>query len=313
MDQRLPVLRGLSAEAIRRLTLLAFPCRQAAFIGRARIFRHSSHPAARPRPAPAPSGYSTLVLTFSLQSGSNGNAIYVEAAGVKLLFDAGISGRQARLRMAAHGRDIRAVDAVLLSHSHFDHTRCAGVYQRLFKLPVYATPATACTIAPYAERKGDVRLFLPGDTLDFDGVSVHALPTPHDAEQSVAFVVTCEGKRLGILTDLGHPFERLARLMTDLDAAYLESNYDPVMLAEGSYPPELKARIRGDGGHLSNDEAAALVRGCGRHRPRWVALAHLSEHNNVPELALETHRAVLGRDYPMTIASRYGVSEMLKV
>jgi phosphoribosyl 1,2-cyclic phosphodiesterase len=259
------------------------------------------------------SGYTALVLTFSLQSGSNGNAIYVEAAGVRLLFDAGISGRQARLRMAQHDRDIRSVQAVLLSHGHSDHTRFAGVYQRALKVPVYATLATAHAAAAYSSKKGEVRLFLPGDTLHFGAVSVHALPTPHDAEQSVAFVVTCEGQRLGILTDLGHPFAALARLLPDLDAAYLESNYDPDMLAAGSYPPELKARIRGDGGHLSNVEAAALIKGCGRRRPKWIALAHLSEHNNSPELALETHRAVLGRHYPLTVASRYRVSEVLSV
>lgn len=253
------------------------------------------------------------MLTCSLQSGSNGNAIYVEAAGVRLLFDAGISGRQAGLRLAVHGRDIRAVDAVVLSHSHSDHTRCAGIYQRLFNLPVYATPATFRAMAPYAGAMRDVRLFLPGDTLEFDGVTVHALPTPHDADQSVAFVVSCEGKRLGVLTDLGHPFEPLARVLGELDAAYLESNYDPEMLAAGWYPPDLKARIRGQGGHLSNAEAATLLQRCGRRRPRWVALAHLSEHNNEPELALETHRAILGRDYPLMLASRYRVSEMFRV
>ncbi len=260
-----------------------------------------------------PGLYTGGVQTFSLQSGSNGNAIYVEANGVRLLFDAGISGRQASLRMATHRRDIRAVDAVILSHGHADHVRCVGVYQRLFKLPVYATPATCRAMAPYAAKTGEVRLFLPGDVLDFGRVTVHTLPTPHDAEQSVAFVVTCEGRRLGILTDLGHPFAQLARVLTDLDAAYLESNYDPMMLAEGTYPPELKARIRGAGGHLSNDEAAVLLQRCGRHRPRWVALAHLSEYNNDPDLALRTHRAAVGRDYPLTIASRYCVSEVLTV
>ena len=85
------------------------------------------------------------------------------------------------------------------------------------------------------------------------------------------------------------------------------------MLDTGSYPPELKARIRGDGGHLSNDEAAALLKRCRRHHPRWVALAHLSEENNHPDLALQTHRAALGGDFPLTIASRYRVSEILPV
>ena len=253
------------------------------------------------------------MLTFSLQSGSNGNAIYVEAADMRLLFDAGISGLQARTRMASHGRDIRAVDAVILSHRHSDHTRCAGIYHRLFKIPIYATEATHHAIKPQAGKLQDVRHFQPGDTLDFGRVTVHALPTPHDAAESVAFIVACEGKRLGILTDLGHPFAALASALAELDAVYLESNYDPAMLAEGSYPPELQARIRGAGGHLSNDEAAALLKRCRRHRPQWVALAHLSEENNHPDLALQTHRAALGGDYPLTIASRCHVSDVLSV
>ncbi len=253
------------------------------------------------------------MLTFSLQSGSNGNAIYVEADGVRLLFDAGISGRQARLRMAAHDRDIRRVDALILSHAHSDHTRCAGIYHRLFGLPIYATAATHRGIDPWVGPLRDVRHFRPGDTLDFGAVRVYTLPTPHDAPDSVAFVVTCDGRRLGILTDLGHPFAALGGALRDLDAVYLESNYDPVMLAEGSYPPDLKARIRGDGGHLSNDEAADLLKRCRHHHPRWVALAHLSEHNNHPDVALETHRRTLGCDYPLHIASRYHVSDVFQV
>ncbi|MFH1417637.1 MAG: MBL fold metallo-hydrolase, partial [Planctomycetota bacterium] len=82
------------------------------------------------------------MLTFSLQSGSNGNAIYVEAGDVRLLFDAGISGKQAASRMALRNRDIRDCDAVIISHNHSDHVRCAGIYQRKFGLPVYLTQQT---------------------------------------------------------------------------------------------------------------------------------------------------------------------------
>ncbi len=253
------------------------------------------------------------MLTFALQSGSNGNCIYVEAAGTRLLFDAGISGAQAKERMAAHGRDIRQVDAVILSHRHRDHTACAGVFQRLFKLPLYATPATHHAITRHTGRLGNVHHFRPGQTLAFGSVRVHTLPTPHDAAESVAFVVTCEQKRLGILTDLGHPFAELATALAELDAAYLETNYDPQMLAEGSYPPELKARIRGDSGHLSNDEAAALLKRCRRQRPKWVAMAHLSAHNNHPDIALQTLRRELGHDYPLYTTSRYHVTDVLAV
>lgn len=253
------------------------------------------------------------VVTLSLQSGSNGNAIYVEADDVRLLFDAGISGVLAERRLAQHGRDIREVDALILSHDHSDHVCCAGIYQRKFGLPIYMTRPTHRAMYCDLGRLTDVRYFRSGDSLQFGRVTVHTLHTPHDAADAVVFVVDYEGRRLGVLTDLGHPFARLARVLEDLDAAYLESNYDPQMLDEGPYPPFLKARIRGVGGHLSNVESAELVRGCGRRRPKWIALAHLSEQNNDPHLALETHRRHLGAGYPLHLAGRYRASELLRI
>ena len=79
---------------------------------------------------------------IALQSGSSGNCIYVAAGGVRLLFDAGISGCQAEQRLSAHGRDIRDVDALIISHDHSDHTRCMGIYQRKYGVPIHATADT---------------------------------------------------------------------------------------------------------------------------------------------------------------------------
>lgn len=253
--------------------------------------------------------------SFSLQSGSNGNSIYVEANGARLLFDAGISGRMAQGRMSVHRRDINDVDALIISHDHNDHIRCAGVYQRKFGLPIYITRKTHDAAERWCKMGvlSDVRYFQAGDVLEIDGVRVHTIPTAHDAVDGVGFVVECEQKRLGILTDLGHPFEGLQGVLESVDAAYLESNYDPEMLRRGGYPPALQARISGDGGHLSNGDAADLLRGCGRKRPRWVALAHLSEHNNCPELAIETQHNAVGNDYPVHIAHRDKVSSVLTV
>lgn len=252
------------------------------------------------------------MLTYSLQSGSNGNAIYVEAGDVRLLFDAGISGRMAEGRMRVYGREIRDVTALIVSHDHADHMRCAGVYQRKFHMPIYMTLPThrAC---PYALGPlKDVRHFTAGQSLRFGGVTVHTLPTPHDAADGLAFVVEHAGRRLGILTDLGHPFPALCELLPTLDAAYLESNYDPEMLAAGPYPPALQARIRGAGGHLSNSESAKLVVQAAK-RLRWVVLSHLSEQNNRPELALETHRRHVGRRFPLQVASRYEVGPLMEL
>lgn len=252
------------------------------------------------------------MITFSLQSGSNGNSIYVEAGGVRLLFDAGISGKCAQTRMALHGRDIRDVDALIISHDHVDHFRCAGIFQRKFGLPMYVTQKTFLAAPCNLGKLSDVRYFTAGDCLQFDGVTVHTIPTPHDAADGLAFVVAHEGKRLGILTDLGHPFDGLRDCLESLDAAYIESNYDPDMLATGPYPRHLQERIRGPRGHLSNPEAADLVRAAAR-RLKWAALAHLSAENNHPEVALDTHRKRVGKCYPFRVADRYGVSEIMEV
>jgi phosphoribosyl 1,2-cyclic phosphodiesterase len=249
------------------------------------------------------------MFAIALQSGSNGNCIYVESAETRLLFDAGISGIAAERRLAKYGRDIRKVDAVIISHDHADHVRCAGVYHRKYRLPIYISRRTfdaAKARCGCFEASAAVHYFEPGRALRFGAMTVETVPTPHDAAEGVAFVVAAGGKRLGILTDLGHVFNGLEELVGSLDAVFVESNYDPEMLDSGRYPAFLKARIRGPRGHLSNIEAARLLRAsAGARRMKWVCLAHLSEENNQPGLALRTHRKIAGGEYNLYAASRY--------
>ena len=243
---------------------------------------------------------------ISLQSGSNGNCIYVESGDVRLLFDAGISGRQIQQRLARHGRDVGGVHAVVISHDHVDHSRSLGILQRKFRLPVYVTEKTLTGGQSRAAlgEIDEVRHFHARATLRFGHVAVETIPTPHDGADGVAFVVDDGKCRLGILTDLGHVFGELEAVIRSLDAVLLESNYDPAMLADGPYPPWLQQRIRGPGGHLSNVEAAELLLAAASPRMKWTCLAHLSHNNNTPELALRTHRQVLGRRLPLSVATR---------
>jgi len=252
---------------------------------------------------------------ISLQSGSNGNCICVEGGGVRLLLDAGISGIQAERRLALRGRDIGEVDAVVISHDHADHVRSLGVFQRKFGLPVHVTAPTLRT-AMQRQRLGTLGTichFASAGVLRFGGLAVQTIPTPHDGADGVAFVVDDGRSRFGLLTDLGHPFDGLERLIRSLDAVLIESNYDQAMLEGGPYPAFLKRRIRGPGGHLSNAEAARLLRGAARDRLRWACLGHLSEQNNSPDLALRTHRDVLGDELPVYVAGRYAVSEVMEL
>ncbi len=254
------------------------------------------------------------MITFSIQSGSNGNCIFVQADGVCLLFDAGVSGRTLKARLAARGYAMpMKLDALFVSHEHSDHIRCAGVVHRMFGAPLYVTRSTLGATHCNLGALGDVHHFRAGQSLTIGSVTVHTIPTEHDAVDGVAFVVESAGRRLGIFTDLGHPFAKLAEALDSVDAAYLESNYDPTLLKTGPYPEMLKRRIAGPGGHLSNEESAQLVREAGPKRHRWIALSHLSEQNNRPELALETHRQITGSSFPYVLASRYEVSPCWEV
>ena len=123
---------------------------------------------------------------ISLQSGSNGNCIYVEAKSVKLLFDAGISGSQVQERLTLHGRNVDELTAVLISHDHADHCRNMGILNRKFGLPVYATAATYRAASRYELGEiNDLRHFDAGGKLRFGKVTVETISTPHDAEDGV--------------------------------------------------------------------------------------------------------------------------------
>ncbi len=255
-----------------------------------------------------PNCYNSAMRMISLQSGSNGNAVLVEAAGMRLLVDAGISGVQMERRLADHGLVPADIDALLISHDHSDHVRAMGVYQRKYSLPVYVTERTLMA-AHRRVRLGmldDLRLFRSGATFRIGEAEIETLRTPHDSADGVGFVISDGDRRLGVLTDLGHPFAALRDVLRTLDAVLLESNYDPHLLATGPYPEFLKQRIRGLGGHLSNPEAADLLSEAFRHqRLQWACLGHLSEHNNEPSVALRTHRAEVGSQVPIHIASRH--------
>lgn len=251
---------------------------------------------------------------ISLQSGSNGNCVYVETDGVKLLFDAGISGIKAKQRLELYGRDVTSVDAVLISHDHVDHSRSMGVYHREFGLPVYVTADTYRAASRYKlGRITDLNHFSAGEALRFGKVTVETISTPHDGADGVVFVVDDGKRRLGILTDLGHVFGELEAVIASTDAVVLESNYDPEMLASGPYPDWLKGRIKGPAGHISNHEAAELLRAAASKRMKWACLAHLSHDNNAPDLALDTHRKIVGQRLPLFVATRYAPTSILEV
>jgi phosphoribosyl 1,2-cyclic phosphodiesterase len=155
-----------------------------------------------------------------------------------------------------------------------------------------------------------VHTFRSCDKISITVVLVHATPPPHDGGHGSAFVVEAGNKRLGVLTDLGHVFKDLVHIVASLDAVFLESNYDPDMLAAGPYPAYLKQRISRR--HLSNSK---LLSFCAppSQSVSMACLAHLSGENNHPDVALKTHREAAIGDIVLHVAGRYQATDILTV
>jgi phosphoribosyl 1,2-cyclic phosphodiesterase len=253
------------------------------------------------------------VNAISLQSGSSGNCIYIETGNKRLLFDAGISCVEADRRLAAFGRSMRDVDALIISHDHGDHVRHAGVYQRRYGLPVFITQKTfGHSVKRHKLGKLDnIHYFSTGEEIRFDEVVVQSMPSPHDGVDGSVFVVSSCEKRIGIFTDIGFVSEDIYKTVSMLDAVFIESNYDPEMLRNGHYPAFLKQRITGPQGHLSNRESAELL--LAGDNLKWACLAHLSNNNNDPSLALKTHRSIVPEELRLYVASRHKATGVLSV
>lgn len=239
----------------------------------------------------------------SLGSGSRGNATLVEHADTCLLIDCGFTLRETERRLARLGKTPQQLSALLVTHEHSDHANGVGPLARKYDLPVYLTAGT------YKQsRIGSVnRLHQINshDSFEIMGVQIQPVPVPHDAREPCQFVLDDGAKRLGLLTDLGSVTPFIQQSYNNLDALLLECNHDLDMLASGPYPYALKQRIRGDYGHLSNVQAAELLKGVELHSVQHLVISHISEQNNSAELAVSEVVDAVGcsRDW-LTVADQ---------
>jgi len=228
-----------------------------------------------------------------LASGSGGNACYVETCHARILVDAGLSGREVVSRLEGIGVDARTIDAVVITHEHLDHIRGVGPLARRLDIPVFAN-------TPTFQRGTRILGVLPrpvrvstGQSFCINDLSVETFTKCHDAADPVGLILSSEGVRLGFITDLGRSTPVVEDRLQNCHALIVEFNHDERMLEEGPYPMELKRRIKGPDGHLSNMQAARLIRRVAHSSLGWVALAHLSEVNNLPEKAFRSVRDAL--------------------
>lgn len=237
---------------------------------------------------------------FVLGTGSSGNALLVEAAGLRVLVDAGLGPRALEERFAALGGSLGprqgpsappTIDAVIATHHHGDHFAGVEKVARAYGAAVYLHDGIS---AARLRRRFPVNRYVPGTPFRVGPLTIATEHVPHDAPQ-VAVRIDDGDRAIGVATDVGRATPRLVALLATCDAALVEANHCPEMLAFGPYPPSVQQRVGGGFGHLSNQQTAELASRLVGSRLERLYLGHLSRSNNTPERALETVAAAARR------------------
>jgi phosphoribosyl 1,2-cyclic phosphodiesterase len=226
----------------------------------------------------------------ALASGSSGNCFYVENENKSqaVLVDCGIPCSQIEERLANIKRSPERIRAVFITHEHLDHIRGVDVFARKFQIPVFA-PRKILHGRFLCSETGLLNGIRNDEILKIEGLEISAFPKSHNTIDPVSYGIVHDGKKLGIMTDIGYACKNVIENVSDSDFLCIESNYDEKMLEECSYPWPVKQWIKSDIGHLSNVQSAACVLEHGNRALKNVMLCHMSQHNNTPEKALELY------------------------
>lgn len=246
-----------------------------------------------------------------LYSGSKGNCTFISAGGANILIDAGRSAKALCSALCSIGVDIDDIDAIFITHEHNDHVSALQVLSHKHKIPIHILLNSALVFNGLCdERLCDCLHMHRGDgfEVEINGLKVKAFPTPHDSRAAVGYRLTFKGEggeeiSLAVSTDTGCVTDTMRENLLGCSAVVIESNHDLQMLEDGPYPYDLKQRIRSKRGHLSNSDCAALASELYENGTEHIMLAHLSEENNLPELAFnEVFTAIADESFDLKVA-----------
>jgi len=229
------------------------------------------------------------------------------------LIDAGLSGVETQRRLSLLGEAPDRLKAIIITHEHTDHIKGAGILSRRFDIPVFVTRETfgACKGLGRIDR---LEFFQCGAAFDIGQIRVNPFSISHDARDPAGLTLSHGGKKIGLATDLGIATNLVKSHLRQSHALYIESNHDPEMLVNGSYPWYLKQRIKSRTGHLSNRETRDLVAEILHADLGHLVLAHLSEENNSPEkAALEVAKGLNGSRTALYVAGPDRPGEMIRL
>lgn len=253
-----------------------------------------------------------MMRVCTLASGSSGNSLYIESEETRILVDAGISLRQIMLRLKKLDVELSDIDAVIVTHEHSDHTTAIP----RIDAPVHVASATSHL---WKDKVSRLREFETDSPFTIKDLLITPFSVPHDALDPVGFTIESQkSEKVGVVTDIGSVTQLVKERLRGSNVLVIEFNHDNDILLYSHYPWDLKQRIKGRLGHLSNLQASGLLDELMHYRLRHVVLAHLSQVNNRPEVAFESASAVVKRkgaetEVNVSVAPRKNIGEVLGI
>jgi len=216
-----------------------------------------------------------------IESGSKGNATLIEENGKVILIDMGITKSTLLEEMKKLGMKFSDINAVLFTHNHIDHLKGRDFFDDEL---VFASKNTTTLLPDH--------ILEPYKKYVISGFEVTPISVSHDAYNPLGFLIKGQESKIGYITDTGYVSEQNIKVFYNCDYYIIESNHDIKMLLKTNRPPELKARILSDVGHLSNEDSALTITEMIGPKTKQIVLAHLSEEANTPETALSAYNRI---------------------
>lgn len=206
--------------------------------------------------------------------------------------DCGISGKALEECLKTAGISGSTIDAIVITHEHSDHIKGVGIISRKYNIPIYANGPTWQAMKGQLGRIEDenICIFETGSEFYIKDIKIETFKTSHDAAESVGYTFSFMDEKVAVATDMGVITKSVLEAICGSHTALIEANYDQNMLEIGSYPYDLKCRIKGECGHLCNNDTAKLAKLLAESGTERIILGHLSEENNYPPIAFETVR-----------------------
>lgn len=226
-----------------------------------------------------------------LSSGSKGNSTLLQTKNTKILIDLGVTKSYVEQKLKEIKVEPNDIDAILITHTHVDHIQGLRVFLKKYKPLLYVTEELKSILEEY-DLNANYILY-EGNKANINDIEINFIKTSHDAPGSIGFVIKTKDKSIVYITDTGYINNKYFEVLKNHNLYIMESNHDVTMLMEGNYPHQLKKRILGNKGHLSNDDAAYYLSEFIGDKTKTVILAHLSDDNNTYDKALDTVSNVL--------------------